>query len=143
MAQQHLGTKGEGNNNNSASHNVDGAAAAPSPTIAPSPAGIGRGTLAYMSPELLTGPHTKASDVWAFGVVLWQMCTGDQPHRDKAVPQLLMGLKLGRLRLTWPDTVPSALCKLGSACMDPEPARRPGFEALATALDKAGEIWLQ
>ena len=38
------------------------------------------GTLAYMSPELLRGETSdKSSDVWAIGVLLYQMATGELP----------------------------------------------------------------
>jgi len=43
------------------------------------------GTPAYMAPEQFTGPHRvmgKVSDVWAFGVMLFQALTGQHPIRN-------------------------------------------------------------
>ena len=38
------------------------------------------GTVTHMPPELLTtGRLSKAVDVYAFGVLLWEMCTGRRP----------------------------------------------------------------
>jgi serine/threonine protein kinase len=39
------------------------------------------GTLAYMAPEQFTGYATPASDIFALGVVLYQLCTGHLPFR--------------------------------------------------------------
>lgn len=41
------------------------------------------GTVAYHSPEIYSGEEfsAKATDIWALGCILYQLCTGDLPFK--------------------------------------------------------------
>jgi eukaryotic-like serine/threonine-protein kinase len=60
------------------------------------------GTLAYMAPEQLEGkPASTASDIYAFGIMIYQVCTGAMPF-DGDSP-----MAVAIQRLTHPPTPPS------------------------------------
>ena len=48
------------------------------------------GTPHWMAPEILRDEqYTEASDVYSFGVILWELITGEIPHRGRSVPQIV------------------------------------------------------
>jgi serine/threonine-protein kinase len=62
----------------------------PTLTLGATRAGVILGTAAYMSPEQATGSAAdKRADIWAFGVVLWEMLTGKRIFEGETVSHTL------------------------------------------------------
>jgi serine/threonine-protein kinase len=96
------------------------------------------GTPAYMSPEQLKGAEvTVRSDIYALGLVLYELFTGKRPYEAKNIPQLIdmqESLELTSMSSIAPDVDP-AVEKVIRRCLDPDPARRP-----ATALSVSAAL---
>jgi Tol biopolymer transport system component len=74
---------------NSGVHDVN-VTHSPTLTLGATRAGVILGTAAYMSPEQATGsPADKRADVWAFGVVLWEMLTARRIFEGETVSHTL------------------------------------------------------
>jgi serine/threonine protein kinase/Flp pilus assembly protein TadD len=81
------------------------------------------GTLAYMAPEQLRGrPADVRSDIWALGVVLYEMATGQRPFQGKTGFELSSAILNETPAL--PPTVPGELGAVIERCLAKEPGQR-------------------
>ncbi|OLE84758.1 MAG: hypothetical protein AUF76_02580 [Acidobacteria bacterium 13_1_20CM_2_65_9] len=109
---------------------VDGAAnVSHSPVIttpAVTQAGSILGTAAYMSPEQARGkPVDKRADIWAFGVVVFEMLTGDRLFTGATISDTLASvLKTDPNWRALPPAVSPRLRELLRRCLDKDPKRR-------------------
>ncbi|HEY0795440.1 MAG TPA: protein kinase [Acidisarcina sp.] len=86
------------------------------------------GTPAYMSPELFRGESpAKSADIYAFGVVIYQMLTGRLPERNPANELLLA-------KDSAFHALPPHWQQLVRGCLQPDPARRYQSVSQAAAL---------
>ncbi len=96
------------------------------------------GSLPYMAPEQLFGESVDArTDVYALGVMLFEMVTGQRPfakERPEALMFAIANNAAPSLRSFRPDA-PAALDQLLGACLSKEAAHRPASAAaVGTAL---------
>ncbi len=98
--------------------------------------GSGSGTVPYMAPELLRGGRADArSDVWALGVVFYELLAGARPFRGGTVYELAAAI-LGDTPQELPNRVPSSFRAVIRRCLARLPADRyPTARELASALD--------
>uniref|UniRef100_A0A8C7EPY9 Inactive tyrosine-protein kinase 7 n=1 Tax=Neovison vison TaxID=452646 RepID=A0A8C7EPY9_NEOVI len=92
--------------------------------------------LRWMSPEaILEGDFSTKSDVWAFGVLMWEVFThGEMPHGGQADDEVLADLQAGKARLPQPEGCPSKLYRLMQRCWALSPKDRPSFSEIANTL---------
>ncbi|SPF39810.1 Serine/threonine protein kinase [Candidatus Sulfopaludibacter sp. SbA4] len=103
-----------------------------SPTLSPTlsmamtQAGMILGTAAYMPPEQAKGkPVDRRGDIWAFGVVLYEMLTGRQMYTGETVSETLASVIKDTPDLTaLPEATPPEIRRLLRRCLEKEPRRR-------------------
>ncbi|MGA2215915.1 MAG: protein kinase [Bryobacteraceae bacterium] len=97
-------------------------ASSPTLTISPTRAGMILGTAAYMSPEQARGKAVdKRADIWAFGVVLFEMLTGKPLFEGETVSDTL-----AQVLTKEPDweRVPTKVQRLLRKCLEKDPKGR-------------------
>ncbi|MFH0899541.1 MAG: serine/threonine-protein kinase, partial [Pseudomonadota bacterium] len=107
-------------------------------------AGTVQGTPAYMAPEQWRGEESsEATDVWALGVILYELLAGRRPYLEKnarflgsAVMQPVPVPALA-LALAPSHDIPVELAELVGRCLEKEAARRPPAAQVVDVLDRS------
>ncbi|RIB17355.1 kinase-like domain-containing protein, partial [Gigaspora rosea] len=85
----------------------------------------------YLAPEVLQGKlFTQAVDIYAFGVVMAEMTTGQRPFDGYKFDQNLAVKICMGLRPEFTPGTPECYIELAKQCMDPEPQKRPNVKEL-------------
>uniref|UniRef100_A0A2K5UQP9 Tyrosine-protein kinase n=1 Tax=Macaca fascicularis TaxID=9541 RepID=A0A2K5UQP9_MACFA len=89
----------------------------------------------WTAPEALKhGKFTSKSDVWSFGVLLWEVFSyGRAPYPKMSLKEVSEAVEKG-YRMEPPEGCPGPVHVLMSSCWEAEPARRPPFRKLAEKL---------
>ncbi|CAN4080376.1 unnamed protein product [Withania somnifera] len=96
-----------------------------------------RGTLPWMAPELLNGSSNKVSekvDVFSFGIVLWEILTGEEPYANMHYGAIIGGIVNNTLRPPVPGFCDPEWRILMEQCWAPDPSVRPCFTEIARRL---------
>ena len=104
-------------------------------------AGVTLGTPTYMSPEQCEGQSklTDRSDVYALGVLLFELLAGEPPFRSES-SSAIMCQHLTKPPPPLPSHVPEAVVSLVRAMLAKEPTARPPMEEIVARIDNLGAL---
>ncbi|XP_015713388.1 mitogen-activated protein kinase kinase kinase 21 isoform X2 [Coturnix japonica] len=93
------------------------------------------GTYAWMAPEVIKSSlFSKGSDIWSYGVLLWELLTGEVPYRGIDGLAVAYGVAVNKLTLPIPSTCPEPFAKLMKECWEQDPHIRPSFAIILEQL---------
>ncbi|GBC10585.1 hypothetical protein RclHR1_09750002 [Rhizophagus clarus] len=84
------------------------------------------GVLPYVAPEVLRGKeYTQASDIYGFGIIAYEICTGLPPYHKIAHDELLTISICQGLRPKSNYKIPQLIIDIINQCWDADPLKRP------------------
>ncbi|XP_039606726.1 ephrin type-A receptor 5 isoform X4 [Polypterus senegalus] len=97
----------------------------------------GKIPIRWTAPEAIAfRKFTSASDVWSYGVVMWEvMSYGERPYWEMSNQDVIKAVEEG-YRLPGPMDCPAALYQLMMDCWQKDRNSRPKFEEIVSILDK-------
>ncbi|PSS20906.1 Serine/threonine-protein kinase [Actinidia chinensis var. chinensis] len=96
-----------------------------------------RGTIPWMAPELLNSKKkmvTEKVDVYSFGIVMWELLTGEDPYGNMRSEEIIAGIIKGNLRPEIPSWCDPAWRSLMERCWSSDPESRPAFSEITKEL---------
>jgi eukaryotic-like serine/threonine-protein kinase len=98
----------------------------PTLTVRATQAGMIMGTAAYMSPEQAAGKAVdKRTDIWSFGVVLWEVLAGQRLFEGETISHTLADVLRAPIDFEkLPKETPRAIRELLQRCLDRDAKRR-------------------
>ncbi|KAL4565543.1 hypothetical protein LXL04_029642 [Taraxacum kok-saghyz] len=95
----------------------------------------GRGTPQWMAPEVLRNePSNEKSDVFSFGIILWELVTQCIPWSNMNPLQVVGVVGFMDRRLDFPENLHPSLSSIIQDCWQSNPALRPSFESIMQRL---------
>jgi serine/threonine protein kinase len=101
--------------------------------------GMAPGTPLWMSPEVLQGKDLNEKvDIYSYGIVLWEMLTGEEPFTDHdSYNAFVQAVCIEKERPPIPEDMHASLSNLLELCWHATPEMRPTFETIIGMLDEA------
>ncbi|KAE9039997.1 hypothetical protein PR002_g5184 [Phytophthora rubi] len=95
------------------------------------------GTVQWMAPEVLGNrKYTEKADVFSFGIVVWEIFTGQCPYDGMTQIQVALGVLNHDLRPPIPRSCPRFFARLIRSCWMREPSLRPSFSELVRTFEQ-------
>ncbi|KAH0698042.1 hypothetical protein KY290_015856 [Solanum tuberosum] len=95
------------------------------------------GTYRWMAPEVIEHrPYDHKADVFSFGIVLWELLSGEIPYAHLTPLQAAIGVVQQDLRPRIPEHAHPKLVELVEKCWQQDPTQRPDFSEILDNLKR-------
>jgi predicted Ser/Thr protein kinase len=95
------------------------------------------GPIRWMAPESLAKQvYSKKSDVWMYGILIYEIVARREPHTDKDPNEAAVRIRDEGLTPTIPSKCPPKLRELMQLCWKMQPEQRPSFESICAMLEQ-------
>jgi serine/threonine protein kinase len=95
------------------------------------------GPIRWMAPESIGQQvYSKKSDVWMFGVLVYEIVAQCEPHTTMDPKQILILIRDKGLTPKIPNDCPDKLRQLMEMCWTKQPNQRPNFETICELLEQ-------
>lgn len=94
------------------------------------------GTPKWESPEILAGePYTSASDVYSYGMMLFELVSGEEPFAEvQTIVELVKTVYEKKLKPKIPASCPNNIAALIKDCLNNSPKKRPTMDQVIEIL---------
>ena len=96
------------------------------------------GPLKWMAPEALRGEYSEATDVWSFGITVWELVHESLPYPDMSAIEVATQVLSGTLPLVIDPGVVDAWRELIMGCCIWDPVTRPMFADILAHVSSLG-----
>ncbi|KAG8633864.1 hypothetical protein MANES_18G144500v8 [Manihot esculenta] len=95
----------------------------------------------WLAPEIIAGDPESVTETWmsnaySFGMVIWEMVTGEAAYAACSPVQAAVGIAACGLRPDIPKDCPQILKSLMTKCWDNSPSKRPQFSEILSILSR-------
>ncbi|CAG8512347.1 1096_t:CDS:10, partial [Ambispora leptoticha] len=98
------------------------------------------GVLPYIAPEILKRqPIARAANIYSFGIIMWELATGERAFANRAHDDALAMEIYRKLRPRIPNNIPECFAALIRQCWHSDPYRRPMAKEIAQTFQKWGK----
>lgn len=87
----------------------------------------------YSAPEIFKGKYSKASDIYSFAMIAYEIMTNLDPYDDLSEFEILQQTTSG-FRPKFTANMPKCYCNLISECCSKDPTKRPALEQIVKLL---------
>jgi len=93
------------------------------------------GPVCWMAPEsIATRNYTKQTDVWSFGIVVYEIVAQREPHSEMNIFEVAVSIRDKGLTPKIPDNCPPKLRTLMEMCWKKDPKERPTMDTVCAIL---------